>query len=1006
MLSHLIHRPIAVMMVTLGMLLVAAYVGMRLPVSLLPAIDIPRVVVHIDHPQSSALSVETEIVAPLRRELLQVSRLVAITSEASDGYARILLDFPYGGDADLLFWEVNEKVDLAMEFLPREMARPRVVRADIADHPVLSLAVTFRDTFQEPGLAALRQLEMSELGLLQFRRRLEQLPSVAFADVSGYRSPEVRLIPRQAVWESLGLSPAFIAQVIEANRLSIGSIQVKDGQYQFQLRLDADLSNVRALLSLPVRHRDRVFILEDLVEVQELAREEEGSFWHDGQPGLIYQLRKQPEARLSSLMKELDELIATLESSYPDLSFTKTEDQTALLQASFTNLRSSLYWGVGFVILVLFYHYREWQVPLLLSLSIPASLLLVLLGLYGLGISLNVVSLVGMILGVGLMIDNGIIVMESIRQYEPSSGDLPAAVQGARSIIRPLLASALTTCSVFFPLLLLEGLAGAIFRDQAYAIALALTASLALSYWVLPTFIHRLDGRRAIARRPPSYPRLVRLVHLVLRRPLATMGLLILLLLGGIQLWSHVPVSGFPRISRSTYELAIDWQEELNLTENTRRTKEILGWAVPEGTSTNAYIGTQQFLLSSRRQRTNELRIIYQLPDREGQKWLEAFQRRFAATFPGALWTLQPLVNAFDQITSADQPPLVARVNVPSPHELPSKARLNPLLQYWSDQGLRPQLPPERSGYYLTLELEKLYLFGISRGEVVARIQALLDQRLLASMARSGRELPVLLATPMGSTGLQALLAASVKNKAGQDVPLKDLISVSPFSSYVTIHGGAAGNYLPVSFHELPDNWSMAVRQLEFEGRQLTWSGQRFRDLRHLRDATLILPIVFALLYLILAAQFESLSQPFIVLAIIPFSLVGSMAGLWLTGGSINLMSIIGMIVVCGIVVNDAILKVDMINRARREGKPLLLAIHIGGRLRFRAIMMTSITTILALMPILFASGLGAELQRPLAIAIIGGLSTGTVLSLSVLPLFYRWFSYRPEKSPGEPAPS
>ncbi|MCB0637328.1 MAG: efflux RND transporter permease subunit, partial [Lewinella sp.] len=216
-------------------------------------------------------------------------------------------------------------------------------------------------------------------------------------------------------------------------------------------------------------------------------------------------------------------------------------------------------------------------------------------------------------------------------------------------------------------------------------------------------------------------------------------------------------------------------------------------------------------------------------------------------------------------------------------------------------------------------------------------------------------------------------------------------------SAYRTIWGGKSGCYLPVALE--PSGQAFSLEQLTLPGWPVQWSGRWLQDRARLRELTLIIPLALCLLYLILAAQFESLIQPLIVLAVLPLSMVGALVALWTTGSSVNLLSLIGMVVTTGIVVNDAILKVDIINRERRAGHSLAVAIQRGGRRRIRPILMTTLTTILALLPILLADGLGAALQRPLALTVIGGLSMGTLVSLYGLPLLYWWTSRKEERA-------
>ncbi|MEL7161722.1 MAG: efflux RND transporter permease subunit, partial [Bacteroidota bacterium] len=404
MLKNLLHRPVALLLTTLALLLLGILAAGRLPLSLLPEVGIPRISVQVAYPNAAARTLENAVVSPLRNTLLQVNDLSGIRSRARDESAVFYLDFPFGTDPDLAFIEVNEKIDQAMNQLPREVARPRVLATDVSDIPVVQLSVTLRDTSRTDARGT-ALLELSELARNVLRRRLEQLAEVAFADLSGQREPRLVVRPRTATLRALGLTDDDLTSLLRSANVELGGLLLADGHYEYAVRFTGDLRTAADLRQLYLRlDNNRTVPLSDLATVTYEATPARGAYYHDGHPGVVFTLRKRADARLFDLRENLQILLADLESEYPSLRFRLDNDQTAILRASIDNLTGGLLYGAGFAILILFAFFREWRRPLLIGLAVPTALTVAVLGFYLAGLSINVISLAGLILGLGLMI--------------------------------------------------------------------------------------------------------------------------------------------------------------------------------------------------------------------------------------------------------------------------------------------------------------------------------------------------------------------------------------------------------------------------------------------------------------------------------------------------------------------------------------------------------------------------------------------------------------------------
>ena len=461
MLRTLIHRPIAVTMVLIALVAVGILALTYIPVSLMPEIDIPRITVQMSNPGASVSEVEQQMVTPMRYQLSQVAGLKDIETVSRMDAGTITLYFEPGTDMDLLFIDVNEKIDRAMNSMPKDMERPKVVKASAMDIPAFYVDVVE----QEGNIASLSKLVRNVIA-----KRIEQLPQTAMVDYSGTVGTELLCIPDLNKLESLGLSTRTIEAAINDNNIVLEALSVRDGIYRYSIHFDSQILGKDDIENIYLRHEGRMLQLKDICEVEE-------------KPLAVI---KQNDAQMADLQESMEALMEDLHKDYPDVEFHITRDQTQLLTYSISNLEWNLILGALLACVILFVFNGGWRTPLLIIISIPLSLILTLLCFYVIGISINVISLSGLILGVGMMVDNAIIVIDNIRQR----GDV---IRGTKEVFMPMLSSVLTTCSVFIPLIFLSGTAGALFYDQAMGVTIALFASLLVAVMVVPVYYYNLN---------------------------------------------------------------------------------------------------------------------------------------------------------------------------------------------------------------------------------------------------------------------------------------------------------------------------------------------------------------------------------------------------------------------------------------------------------------------------------------------------------------------------------
>ncbi|MBK9566415.1 MAG: efflux RND transporter permease subunit [Saprospiraceae bacterium] len=457
---------------------------------MLPEIPVPKIIVKIDVPNADARTLENTVIRPLRNQLLQVSSIKNIKSKANNGSATIDITLGYGTNIDLAQIEINEKIDQAMYLLPRNVKRPKIVKTALSDLPIYEIAVLPRDT------NLINKRALSIFCEKEIVRRLEQLEEVAIVDMHGYTQPEISVKPDLNLLQPLNINLDQLVAQIKDKNVELGNVVLKDGAYEYHVLLTSTLRTVDDIKNIPVRLGNQTYLLKQVAEIRIDERPERGSYLYNDQEAIALSVRKQPDANNFKLKEEIDRLLVLFSKDYPNLKIIIMQDQSKILQVAYDNLFSSLSFGLFFSALIMFWFFGNWRTSLIILVVVPVSLCITLLFFYLLKISINLVSLSGLILGVGLMIDNAIIIIENIRIWLKDHTLEDTVVKAPNEILAPMFSSSLTNIAVFAPLVLFGGIAGALFYDQALSITIALTCSVFLSYTLIPVLFFHLMKKR------------------------------------------------------------------------------------------------------------------------------------------------------------------------------------------------------------------------------------------------------------------------------------------------------------------------------------------------------------------------------------------------------------------------------------------------------------------------------------------------------------------------------
>lgn len=1004
MIRYFVTRPVAILAVFFTLIVLGLIVVFKVAVALLPSIDVPKMVVRVDRPNASALEIETSVLKPIREQLAVMGNLVSIESEASNHTGILRLQFDYRANMSMAFIEVNEKIDLLASRLPTGMERPQVVRLNTSDIPVIRIQVL-------PGSGTDFQ-SASELTEKILKRRLEQLPGVAVVDISGQRGAVIHLLPNAERMRAYGVGNSDIMEAVKIANQDLGGLNLSKGQYEFFIRLQNRISSLPALAELAVKTSAGGFVrLDQVANLRSATANADGYHLFNGNAGLVISVQAQAHSRMNDLVPLIKYAVDDFKKDYPGIGFELSQDQSFLLDAGISNLEQDIIVGGILTILLLFLFLGNYAAALLMSISIPLSLVITFIFFYVFGLSFNIISLSGLALGIGMLIDNSIVIVGNITEKRISGlSVLESCVQGTNEMAAPVLGSVITTVVVYAPLIFLSGLAGALIEDQCIALTISLGVSLLVAF-VLTPVLYRL-----LLKAPPErlkedtrFYKWVsagyhRMIGYVLLHKKAFFALTLVLMPIGFIIAYHTPFASLPEMEKKESLAQIDWNEPIAPAENLRRSKLLLEVLKPLVVVSETEVGATQFIFQQSHNNRYGLQIYFSCASQQEKQQADARLAALLKSYPKAMLNIIDAPNAFTQLFVNESPYL--EVKFTPLHNADFDKGFEGLLlalkkRYSFSNGPSMVKQAGMTGY---LDIDKMNIYGIPREAIDQELSLLFGQLPVADMTTKDGTRPILM--NIVGTGLTDKLGHTVMNNVGVAYPLRNFVHFEDAEQYSHVTADRDGNYRSIIFSEqndIPDLMHVIRTAALNSGYSVIFGGRYFENEKLLNQMLWIFVLVLGLLYTVLAIQFESLLQPIIVMLTIPLGITGAMVLLYFCGGNLNVMTAIGFIVVLGLVVDDPLLKVETMNRLAKQyleqghewnEQLLTRLIHEAGDFCLKPLILVSATTSIAMVPVLLFDGIGNDLQRPMAWVIIGGLSIGTFFTTWFIPLAY-WYTQK-----------
>ena len=613
---------------------------------------------------------------PLRGQLIQVSTLKDIHSESRDGAGIIRLSFDYGTNTDLAFIEVNEKIDAAMNFLPKETERPKVIRASATDIPVFYLNLTLKNDTAGYGTGE-AFLDLCGFAESVIKRRIEQLPEVAMVDVTGIVERQVQIVPDENKLAMMGLSIEDIESALSSNNVEPGSMTVRDGYYEYNIKFSTLLRTAEDVENIYLRKGDRVVQLKDFCKVSIVPVKEKGVSVSNGKRAVTLAVIKQADENMDKMKNSLVGTMNYFQRVYPDIDFSISRNQTELLDYTISNLQQNLSLGFLFICLVAVLFLGDVKSPLVIGLSMVVSIVISFAFFYLCNMLLTIISLAGLILALGMMIDSSIIVTENISQYRERGYSLRCAcITGTSEVVTPMLSSSLTTIAVFAPLIFMSGIAGAIFYDQAFSVTVGLMVSYFTGIMLLPV-LYLLVYRTSVRTRkwkwfsfrfnnPIKDHTLDRFydsgVDWVFRHKTFSVLFCIVSIPLCVFFFFFIDKQRMPDIEENELIVRIEWNENIHVDENRKRVdglfKELEGRFLEQ----TASIGRQDFILNREGElSSSEAELYFRTETSDEIASLEQeIYRRLKERYPLSVVSFAPPETVFEKLFVTGEPDVVA----------------------------------------------------------------------------------------------------------------------------------------------------------------------------------------------------------------------------------------------------------------------------------------------------------------------------------------------------------
>lgn len=1018
--SSAVKKPVTTILVFVAVVIIGLFSLLKLPIDLYPDIDTNTIMVMTTYSGASSQDIEQNVTRPLENTLNSVEHLKHITSNSKENISIITLEFEYGYDIDVLTNSVRDKLDMVSSMLPDDAETPIIFKFSTDMVPIVLLSAQANESL--PGLYKILDENVANT--------LARVDGVGTVSISGAPKREIHIYLDPARLEAYDLTAESVIQLVAAENKNVPGGTFDMGSDTYSLRVQGEFKDPTEMRDLVVGSKDGAVVrLSDVARIDDSVEERAQETYNNGQRGAMIIVQKQSGANSVEISNKIKKILPDIQKKLPsDVKLDYIVDTSDNIRNTINSLVETVEYALLFVVIVVFFFLGRWRATVIIALTIPISLIASFIYLLATGNTLNIVSLSALSISIGMVVDDAIVVLENVTTHiERGSDPKQAAVHGTNEVAISVVASTLTLIAVFFPLTLVTGMTGVLFRQLGWMVTIMMVISTAAALSLTPMLCSQLlrlqpvKGKlftkfygpieRFLDKLDDGFYHLLGLV--VKHRWITTAGALIIFF-GSMQLTKFIGSEFFPTSDNSrlgiTLELPVGSRVEIakDLTERiykdwTKKYPEIdkFNYTVGQASTDNTYASMQSngshiismnITLKPIKERTKSLTEVAALMREDLKKYpeLDKYQVNVGGSRGGSM-SGQSTINYEIYGYDLEKTDSVAQ-------------RLKRILS--SVKGTadirisRDNYQPE---YQVDFDRQKLAIYGLNLTAAANALRNRINGSTASYFREDGDEYDIkVMYDPEHRQSIEDIENILLFNAQGKGVRLKEVGTVVERFNPPTIERKDRERIITVStvvqdrpMSDIIADAQPLIDKMEVpSGVSINLSGSYEDQQDSFRDLAMLAVLIIILVYIVMASQFESFTYPGIIMTSIMFAFSGVVLILWITGTNLNVMSMIGGIMLIGIVVKNGIVLIDYITLNRERGMSITKSVLHAGKSRMRPVLMTSLTTILGMVPMAVGTGEGAEMWRPMGVAVIGGLTFSTILTLLFVPTLYTIFAF------------
>ena len=1018
--SSAVKKPVTTILVFVAVVIIGLFSLLKLPIDLYPDIDTNTIMVMTTYSGASSQDIEQNVTRPLENTLNSVEHLKHITSNSKENISIITLEFEYGYDIDVLTNSVRDKLDMVSSMLPDDAETPVIFKFSTDMVPIVLLSAQANESL--PGLYKILDENVANT--------LARVDGVGTVSISGAPKREIHIYLDPARLEAYDLTAESVIQLVAAENKNVPGGTFDMGSDTYSLRVQGEFKDPTEMRDLVVGSKDGAVVrLSDVARIDDSVEERAQETYNNGQRGAMIIVQKQSGANSVEISNKIKKILPDIQKKLPsDVKLDYIVDTSDNIRNTINSLVETVEYALLFVVIVVFFFLGRWRATVIIALTIPISLIASFIYLLATGNTLNIVSLSALSISIGMVVDDAIVVLENVTTHiERGSDPKQAAVHGTNEVAISVVASTLTLIAVFFPLTLVTGMTGVLFRQLGWMVTIMMVISTAAALSLTPMLCSQLlrlqpvKGKlftkfygpieRFLDKLDDGFQKLLGIV--VKHRWITTAGAL-LIFFGSMQLTKFIGSEFFPTSDNSrlgiTLELPVGSRVEIakDLTERiykdwTKKYPEIdkfnytVGQASTDNTwasmqSNGSHIISMNITLKPIKERTKSLTEVAALMREDLKKYpeLDKYQVNVGGSRGGSM-SGQSTINYEIYGYDLEKTDSVAQ-------------RLKRILS--SVKGTadirisRDNYQPE---YQVDFDRQKLAIYGLNLTTAANALRNRINGSTASYFREDGDEYDIkVMYDPEHRQSIEDIENILLFNAQGKGVRLKEVGTVVERFNPPTIERKDRERIITVStvvqdrpMSDIIADAQPLIDKMEVpSGVSINLSGSYEDQQDSFRDLAMLAVLIIILVYIVMASQFESFTYPGIIMTSIMFAFSGVVLILWITGTNLNVMSMIGGIMLIGIVVKNGIVLIDYITLNRERGMSITKSVLHAGKSRMRPVLMTSLTTILGMVPMAVGTGEGAEMWRPMGVAVIGGLTFSTILTLLFVPTLYTIFAF------------